>query len=47
MAEDIGLLQNTIVRAPFRDLMKEADGIREIMGYYWNIVKHKGTALYS
>jgi protein MBA1 len=47
MAEDIGLFQNTIVRAPFKELWKEAHGIRGVLGYYWNIVKHKGTAIYS
>jgi hypothetical protein len=47
MAEDIGILQNTIVRATFKDLWQETDGLRDIMRYYWNLVKHKGTALYS
>ncbi|KAG9187795.1 hypothetical protein G6011_05666 [Alternaria panax] len=47
MAEDIGLLQNTIVRAPLKDLLQEADGFRGVIGYYWALIKHKGTALYS
>ncbi|KAL1796951.1 hypothetical protein ACET3X_005491 [Alternaria dauci] len=47
MAEDIGILQHTIIRAPFMALWQEADGVRGVMRYYWNMVKHKGTALYS
>ncbi|CAN9325074.1 unnamed protein product [Alternaria alternata] len=47
MAEDIGILQNTIVRASFKDVWEETDHVREVMGYYWNMVKHKATALYS
>lgn len=45
MAEDIGLLQNTIIRAPFSEL--KGIGIRGLTSYYWDLVKSKGTALYS
>ncbi|EUC47739.1 hypothetical protein COCMIDRAFT_34806 [Bipolaris oryzae ATCC 44560] len=45
MAEDIGLLQNTIIRAPFSEL--KGIGVRGITSYYWDLVKSKGTALYS
>ncbi|USP82536.1 uncharacterized protein yc1106_09810 [Curvularia clavata] len=45
MAEDIGLLQNTIIRAPFSEL--KGIGIRGLTNYYWDLVKSKGTALYS
>jgi protein MBA1 len=47
MAEDIGLLQNTIVRAPLTELLRESPGFGGLLKYYWDIVKHKGTALYS
>ncbi|KAF1841447.1 uncharacterized protein K460DRAFT_294079 [Cucurbitaria berberidis CBS 394.84] len=45
MAEDIGLLQNTIVRAPFKHLPKVTS--RQFWGYFWTLVKAKGTAFYS
>ncbi|KAI4653863.1 hypothetical protein J4E93_001631 [Alternaria ventricosa] len=47
MAEDIGLLQNTIVRAPFLDVYKQSPGLAGVLRYYWEIVKHKATGLYS
>jgi protein MBA1 len=47
MAEDIGLLQNTIVRAPLTELLRESPGVGGLLKYYWDIVKHKGTAIYS
>jgi hypothetical protein len=47
MAEDIGILQNTIVRASFKDVWEETGHVRDVMRYYWNMVKHKATALYS
>ncbi|CAE7205456.1 hypothetical protein CFE70_008629 [Pyrenophora teres f. teres 0-1] len=43
--EDIGLLQNTIIRAPFRELWKE--GLSAWPAYFWQLIKGKGTALYS
>lgn len=45
MTEDIGLLQNTIIRAPFSEL--KGIGVRGLTSYYWDLVKSKGTALYS
>ncbi|KAI4956338.1 hypothetical protein J4E91_000549 [Alternaria rosae] len=47
MAEDIGLLQNTIVRAPFLDVCNESPGLGGVLRYYWEIVKQKATGLYS
>ncbi|KAI4692676.1 hypothetical protein J4E81_007092 [Alternaria sp. BMP 2799] len=47
MAEDIGLLQNTIVRAPFLDVYNESPGLGGVLRYYWEIVKQKATGLYS
>ncbi|EOA81450.1 uncharacterized protein SETTUDRAFT_181662 [Exserohilum turcica Et28A] len=45
MIEDIGLLQNTIVRAPISKLkgLGMVDGLR----YHWDLLKHKGTGLYG
>jgi protein MBA1 len=45
MVEDIGLLQDTIVRASWRNL----PGIwkRAFWGYWWKVLKNKGTGLYS
>ncbi|KNG47427.1 mitochondrial carrier protein rim2 [Stemphylium lycopersici] len=45
MVEDIGLLQNTIIRAPFSEL--KGNGVGGIARYYWDLLKSKGTALYS
>lgn len=45
MAEDIGLLQNTIVRAPFRDLPSPISG--KFWSYFWSLVKAKGTGMYA
>lgn len=45
VTEDIGLLQNTIVRAPFSKL--KGEGAVDIMKYFWEIFKHKASALYS
>lgn len=45
MAEDIGLLQNTIVRAPFKDLPKPTSW--KFWGYFWGLLKAKGTGFYS
>lgn len=45
MAEDIGLLQNTVIRAPFSRLPSPLT--RPFWSYFWNLFKSKGTALYS
>ncbi|KAL6712594.1 hypothetical protein ACN47E_000471 [Coniothyrium glycines] len=45
MAEDIGLLQNTIIRAPLTKLPNLAN--RAFWSYFWKLFKSKGTALYS
>ncbi|KAF2819993.1 hypothetical protein CC86DRAFT_449620 [Ophiobolus disseminans] len=45
LAEDIGLLQDTVIRARFRDLPAVWKG--EFWSYVWKLVKSKGTALYS
>ena len=45
MAEDIGLLQNTIVRAPFKDLPSFTSW--QFWSYFWTLFKAKGTAFYT
>ncbi|CAO2657659.1 Nn.00g037850.m01.CDS01 [Neocucurbitaria sp. VM-36] len=45
MADDIGLLQNTIIRAPFKDLPSLTSG--RFWGYFWTLLKAKGTGFYS
>lgn len=45
MVEDIGLLQNTIVRAPFKLLPSVFS--KEFRSYLWKLLKAKGTGLYS
>ena len=45
MQEDIGLLQNTMIRAPFRELSQQSLWL--IPTYFWKLIKSKGTALYS
>ncbi|KAH7381679.1 hypothetical protein BKA66DRAFT_531007 [Pyrenochaeta sp. MPI-SDFR-AT-0127] len=45
MAEDIGLLQNTIVRAPFKYLPSPTSWA--FWSYFWTLLKAKGTAFYS
>ncbi|KAF2625956.1 hypothetical protein BU25DRAFT_371153 [Macroventuria anomochaeta] len=45
MAEDIGLLQNTIIRAPFSQLPKPTSW--EFYSYFWSLLKAKFTALYT
>ncbi|EDU50251.1 Tim44 domain containing protein [Pyrenophora tritici-repentis] len=45
MQQDIGLLQNTMIRAPFRELWKH--GLWTWPVYFWKLVKSKGTGLYS
>ena len=45
MAEDIGLLQNTVVRAPLSQLPPVYD--RKFWGYAWTLLKSKGAALYT
>jgi len=42
MQDDIGLLQNTMIRAPLRELSLLLMPI-----YFWKLIKSKGTALYS
>ena len=45
IAEDIGLLQNTVIRAPFKDLPAVTSG--KFWKYFWTLVKLKAVALYS
>lgn len=45
MAEDIGVLQGTIIRAPFRDLPGVMSG--RFWSYFWGLVKSKLSGLYS
>lgn len=45
MADDIGLLQDTFVRAPFKALPSFMSG--QFYAYFWKLVKSKGSALYS
>jgi len=45
LAEDIGLLQDTLVRARVRDLPAFWRGA--FWGYVWRWVKSKGTGMYS
>ena len=45
MAEDIGLLQNTIIRAPFSKLPSPTSW--EFYSYFWSMVKARFTALYT
>jgi protein MBA1 len=45
MAEDIGLLQDTVVRASWRKL--PAVWSASFWSYTWKLLKSKGTALYS
>lgn len=45
MAEDIGLLQNTIIRAPFSKLPKATSW--EFYSYFWSLLKARFTGLYT
>ncbi|KAF3004152.1 hypothetical protein E8E13_005302 [Curvularia kusanoi] len=45
MAEDIGLLQNTIIRAPFSKLPSPTSW--EFYSYFWTFVKSRFTGLYT
>ncbi|KAH6620142.1 hypothetical protein C7974DRAFT_426350 [Boeremia exigua] len=45
MADDIGLLQNTIIRARFRDLPRPTSW--EFYSYFWALIKAKATAVYT
>ncbi|KAF2034411.1 hypothetical protein EK21DRAFT_56584 [Setomelanomma holmii] len=45
LAEDIGLLQDTIIRARFSKI--PAPWSLTFWGYYWKLLKSKATALYS
>ena len=45
LQEDIGLLQHTIVRAPFSQLPSPLS--REFWAYFWAFIKAKGTGVYS
>jgi protein MBA1 len=45
MAEDIGLLQNTIIRPPLSELWRL--GVGGLSKYTWDFVKSKGTGMYS
>ena len=45
MAEDIGLLQNTLIRAPFSKLPKPTKW--EFYNYFWTLLKSRFTALYT
>ena len=45
MAEDIGLLQNTIIRAPFSKLPSPTSW--EFYSYFWTVVKARFTGLYT
>jgi protein MBA1 len=45
MVEDIGLLQDTIVRASWKNLPEIWK--RAFWGYWWKVLKNKGTGLYS
>jgi protein MBA1 len=45
MAEDIGLLQNTIVRPPLREL--KGLGLRAGLSYVWGFVKSRVSGAYS
>lgn len=45
MQEDIGLLQGTIVRAPFKKIGSPLKS--KFWSYFWNLLKSKATGLYS
>lgn len=45
MAEDIGLLQHTIIRAPFKNLPRFTSW--EFYDYFWKLLKSKGLGFYS
>lgn len=45
MAEDIGLLQSTIIRAPFSKLPKPTSW--EFYSYFWTLLKARFSALYT
>lgn len=45
MAEDIGLLQNTVIRAPFSKLPGPTSW--EFYAYFWTVLKSRFTALYT
>jgi hypothetical protein len=45
MAEDIGILQNTIIRAPFSKLPSPTSW--EFYSYFWSLIKSKMSALYT
>lgn len=45
MAEDIGILQNTIIRAPFSKLPSPASW--ELYSYFWTLLKARFTGLYT
>jgi protein MBA1 len=45
MAEDIGVLQDTVIRPSLRKL--PAMWSSKFWSYMWNLLKSKGTALYS
>jgi len=45
MVEDIGLLQNTVVRAPLKSLPRVMS--KAFRSYMWTLLKAKATAIYS
>lgn len=45
MAEDIGLLQNTVIRAPFSKLPSPINW--QFYSYFWTVLKARFTGLYT
>lgn len=45
MAEDIGLLQNTVIRAPFSKLPSPTSW--QFYSYFWTLLKARFTGLYT
>ena len=45
LADDIGILQGTVIRAPFSKLPWPTSW--EFYSYFWTVVKSKATALYT
>jgi hypothetical protein len=45
MADDIGILQGTVIRAPFSKLPRPTSW--EFYSYFWTVVKSKASALYT
>lgn len=45
MIEDMGVLQGTVIRAPFSKLPTPLSWA--FWNYFWTLVKAKGTAVYS